>query len=57
MATRTSKNEPQVHLEIVIDDNRVNDVVELLESSVRSDTVDEVKIFIKLTTDVIRIRD
>lgn len=48
---------PKTNLEIVVSDDRVDDVIELLEKYARSGKVGDGKIFIKDTTDAIRIRD
>ena len=52
-----AKYVPKINLEIVVDDDRVDDVVQLLETHARSGKVGDGKIFIKETTDAIRIRD
>ena len=48
---------PKTNLEIVVDDDRVDDVVHLLETHARSGKVGDGKIFIRETNDAIRIRD
>jgi len=48
---------PKINLEVVVNDNRVDDVVELLEKYAKSGKVGDGKIFIKDTSDAIRIRD
>ena len=48
---------PKTNLEIVVSDDRVDDVVQLLETHARSGKVGDGKIFIKDTNDAIRIRD
>ena len=48
---------PKTHLEIVVDDSRVEDVVQLLETYARSGKVGDGKIFIKSTVGAYRIRD
>ena len=48
---------PKTNLEIVVDDKRVDEVVELLESIAKSGKVGDGKIFIKPVDDAIRIRD
>lgn len=48
---------PKMNLEIVVSDDRVDDVVALLEEKARSGKVGDGKIFINPTTDAIRIRD
>ena len=47
----------KVSLEIVVDDDRVNDVIEILESTAKSGQAGDGKIFIKELNDAIRIRD
>jgi len=47
----------KVNLEIVVEDDRVEDVVRLIESVARSGEVGDGKIFIKELDDAIRIRD
>ena len=47
----------KVNLEVVVEDDRVEDVVALLESVARSGQVGDGKIFIKDLDDAIRIRD
>lgn len=47
----------KVNLEVVVDDDRVDEVVELLESTARSGQVGDGKIFVKELDDAIRIRD
>jgi len=48
---------PKINLEIVVDDSRVDDVVNLLEKHAKSGKVGDGKIFIKTTIDAVRIRD
>lgn len=48
---------PKMDLEIVVSDDRVDDVVQLLETHARSGKVGDGKIFVKETDDAIRIRD
>jgi len=48
---------PKIHLDIVVDDDRVSDVIELLELHARSGKVGDGKIFINPLHDAIRIRD
>jgi nitrogen regulatory protein PII len=47
----------KVNLEVVVEDDRVDDVVALLESTARSGQVGDGKIFVKDLDDAIRIRD
>ncbi|WP_455206452.1 P-II family nitrogen regulator [Kaarinaea lacus] len=47
----------KVNLEVVVEDDRVEDVVALLESIARSGEVGDGKIFVKELDDAIRIRD
>ena len=48
---------PKINLEIVVSDDRVDDVVALLESKAKSGKIGDGKIFINPTADAIRIRD
>jgi nitrogen regulatory protein P-II 1 len=47
----------KINLEVVVQDDRVNDVVEVLETRAKSGKVGDGKIFIKDMDDAIRIRD
>ena len=47
----------KINLEVVAQDDRVNDVIEILESKAKSGQVGDGKIFIKDMVDAIRIRD
>lgn len=47
----------KVNLEIAVTDDRVDDVIELLEAAARSGQVGDGKIFIRELYDAVRIRD
>ena len=47
----------KINLEVVVQDDRIDDVVEVLESKAKSGQVGDGKIFIREMADAIRIRD
>ena len=48
---------PKINLEVVVQDDRVDDVVAVLEAKAKSGKVGDGKIFIREMDDAVRIRD
>ena len=47
----------KINLELVVEDDRVDDVIELLQTTAKSGEVGDGKIFVRQMDDAIRIRD